>query len=203
LARGLGVEADALRAMVGHLLRAGVLLPAPAGHDRLAGRLTGRLDRRAEALCRASAAEGVRTRWRQYREIWAYVESRSCRRSAVLRHFGDQARPAAHGPCCDACDAGLVPATPAADPANARDLDQAIISVAGNARPSVGRTTCAEILHGARTQKIERNSYDGLRAYGTSSGMRRADILARIDELIADRRLATSGGRYPVLTLPR
>ena len=63
----------------------------------------------------------------------------------------------------------------------------------------MGRTTCAEILHGARTKKIERNSYDGLPAYGDSSHMRRADILARVDELIEAGALATSGGPYPVL----
>jgi ATP-dependent DNA helicase RecQ len=78
-------------------------------------------------------------------------------------------------------------------------LDQAILSVARSAKPSVGRTTCAEIIHGARTKKIERNSYDGLPAYGTSSHMRRAAILERIDELIEERRLETSGGPYPVL----
>jgi superfamily II DNA helicase RecQ len=66
----------------------------------------------------------------------------------------------------------------------------------------VGRTTCAEILHGAKTKKIERNSYDGLPAYGTSSHMRRADILARIDKLIEARRIETTGGHYPVLTAP-
>lgn len=32
--------------------------------------------------------------------------------------------------------------------------------------------------------------------------MRRADILARIDELIGGRRLVTSGGSYPVLGPP-
>ena len=80
------------------------------------------------------------------------------------------------------------------------DLDDAIVSVARGAQPAVGRTTCAEILHGARTKKIERNSYDGLPAYGTSAHMRRADILARVDDLIeAGRICKTSGGPYPVL----
>jgi superfamily II DNA helicase RecQ len=79
------------------------------------------------------------------------------------------------------------------------DLDDAIVSVASMARPPVGRTTCAEIIHGARTKKIERNSYDGLPAYGTSSHMRRADILVRIDELIDAKRLGTTSGPYPVL----
>jgi ATP-dependent DNA helicase RecQ len=63
----------------------------------------------------------------------------------------------------------------------------------------VGRTTCAEILHGSRSKKIQRNSYDGLPGYGSSSHMRRADILARVDELIDEGRLETTGGPYPVL----
>jgi ATP-dependent DNA helicase RecQ len=199
LAREIGLSLDSLRALVGHLARAGLLEPAPAPPDRLAGRLVGRYDRRAAGLWRASAAEGVRTRWRQYREIWAYVESSACRRRALLRHFGDRSQPAPSGACCDACDEGLLPALPPRDPGALADLDEAILSVAGSARPRVGRTTCAEILHGARTRKIERNSYDGLAAYGVHASMRRADILARIDELIEQSLLATSGGQYPVL----
>jgi superfamily II DNA helicase RecQ len=76
------------------------------------------------------------------------------------------------------------------------------MSVARSARPSVGRTTCAEIVHGGRSKKLLRNSYDGLPAYGSSSHMRRADILARVDELIDSGRLETTGGPYPVLRLP-
>jgi ATP-dependent DNA helicase RecQ len=136
------------------------------------------------------------------------VESDSCRRRTILRHFGDHAEPTAHPgpdgepmPCCDACGAeGLIPELPRVDSQEAiESLDEAIFSVARTAKPEVGRTTCAEIIHGARTKKIERNSYDGLAAYATASHMRRADILARIDELIGEQRLATSRGPYPVL----
>ncbi len=202
LTRDLGLGSDVLRALIGHLARAGVLEPAPAAVDRVAGRLVASYDRRAATLCRASAADGVRTRWRQYREIWAYVEGQACRRSAILRHFGDHSTPAPAGPCCDACDHDLRPLIPTPAPEQVGGLDDAILSVARVAKPSVGRTTCAEILHGARTQKIARNSYDGLAAYGASTQLCRADILARIDALIAERRLLTSGGRYPVLNLP-
>jgi len=200
--RAVGGGADQLRALLGHLARAGVIEPAPSAPDRLVGRLVRPFDRRAADLCRASAAEGVRARWRQYREIWAYLDGGVCRRRAILSHFGDRSDPEPSGPCCDACDGGLAPSLPPPDPARVEDLDTAILSTAARARPRVGRTTCAEILHGARTKKIERNSYDGLPAYGASAHMRRADILARIDALIADRRLATSGGQYPVLALP-
>ena len=197
----VGCRFDHVAALVGHLARAGVVVPTPAPPDRVAGRLVRSLGGRERALCRSSIADAARARWRQYREVWAYVEGESCRRRAILRHFGDTAEPAGSElPCCDACGAELVPELPRVDTQEAvASLDDAIFSVARSARPEVGRTTCAEIIHGARTKKIERNSYDGLAAYATGSHMRRADILARIDELIEEKRLATSGGPYPVL----
>src|SRR5438105_3562372 len=200
LAASVGCSLDQLRALIGHLHRAGVAEPAPAPPERVAGAVVGPFSGRAEALCRASIAEAARVRWRQYREVWAYVEGAGCRRRAILRHFGDSAEPSPSGPCCDACGAvELVPELPPPDPGSVATLDEAILSVARAARPAVGRTTCAEILHGARTKKIARNSYDGLPAYGTSSDMRRSDILGRIDELIEERRLLTTDGPYPVL----
>jgi ATP-dependent DNA helicase RecQ len=203
LARDLGGDGDRLRALIGHLTRAGVISPSPSAPDRVAGRVLGRFDGRAAALCRASVEEGAKARWRQYREIWAYVEQDRCRREAILRHFGDGARPSVDAArCCDVCNPALVPAPPPPDPVAIADLDDAILSVARSARPAVGRTTCAEIVHGGRSKKLLRNSYDGLPAYGTSSHMRRADILARVDELIDEGRLETTGGPYPVLRLP-
>jgi ATP-dependent DNA helicase RecQ len=203
LARDLGGDGDRLRALLGHLTRARVISPSPSAPDRVAGRVLDRFDRRAAMLCRASVEAGAKARWRQYREIWAYVEQETCRRAAILRHFGDRAPGSAPaGACCDVCDPGLVPLPPPPDPVAIESLDEAIVSVARTARPSVGRTTCAEILHGGRSKKLLRNSYDGLPAYGISSHMRRADILARVDELIDEGRLETSGGPYPVLRVP-
>ena len=121
------------------------------------------------------------------------------RRGAILRHFGDHSNPESRAGCCDVCDPALALVAPPPDPVEIGDLDDAIIAVAGGARPAVGRTTCAEILHGSRSKKIQRNSYDGLPAYGASSHMRRADILARVDELIEEGRLETTRGPYPVL----
>ena len=219
LGRAIGGGPDRLRSLLGHLARAGVISPRPAPPDRVEGRLsTEGFDRRAAAACRSSVEDAARARWRQYREIWAYVEGKpaggfgarasssgDCRRRTILHHFGDRAEPVERPDgvaCCDACSPGLVPELPPPSPEVVADLDGAIVSVARGARPAVGRTTCAEILHGARTKKIERNSYDGLPAYGTSSNMRRADILARVDQLIEDGLVETSGGPYPVLQMP-
>jgi ATP-dependent DNA helicase RecQ len=200
LTRDLRGDGDRLRALIGHLTRARVVSPSPSAPDRVAGTVLGRFDRKAAALCRASVAEAARARWRQYREIWAYVEQDACRREAIMRHFGDRAsiRTERAG-CCDVCDPSLRLVAPPPDPIEIEGLDDAILAVAGGARPAVGRTLCAEILHGSRNKKIQRNSYDGLSAYGVSAHMRRADILSRVDELIEEGRLETTGGPYPVL----
>jgi ATP-dependent DNA helicase RecQ len=202
LADALSCGPDQLRALVGHLARAGVITPSPAPAGRTAGVVARPYDSRAEGLCRTSIGEAARARWRQYREVWAYVEGKSCRRAAILRHFGDRPAAATADACCDVCDPTLAVDLPALDPGAIRDLDDAIVAVARNAHPRVGRTSCTEILHGARTQKIERNSYDGLPGYGSFAHLRRGEILERVDELIEEGRLGISGGRYPVLVEP-
>ena len=204
LMRSVGGVPDRLRALLGHLTRAGAISPSPSSPDRVAGKVIAAFDGRVAAACRTSVEEGARARWRQYREIWAYVERDSCRRQAILRHFGDHAKPSGErtAPCCDACDAGLVPDLPAVPAHEVGNLDEAIVSVARLANPAVGRTTCAAIVHGGRGQKIERNSYDGLPGYGASTHMRREDILARVDELIDDGVIEVSGGIRPTLRVP-
>jgi ATP-dependent DNA helicase RecQ len=106
-----GHESDPVRAVVGHLVRAGVLRPAPSSPDRIRGRIERPFDARARAACRTSAADGRRARWRQYRAVWAFVEGSGCRREAILRHFGDRHAPVRDGsvPCCDVCDPGWLP----------------------------------------------------------------------------------------------
>src|SRR5689334_3760768 len=132
----LGDDAEQVRAIVGHLARAGVVRPAPAPMDRVRGRLEGAFDGRARAACRASAGDAQRARWRQYRSVWAFVEGDACRRETILRHFGDRSRPEPAVPCCDVCAPELVPAPPrvrglavAAGGAGPGDLDAAITEV--------------------------------------------------------------------------
>jgi ATP-dependent DNA helicase RecQ len=198
LARAAGCDGERLRSVLGHLTRAGVVEPSPAPSNRVAGRLAGQYDHAAAARCRTSMEEGIRVRWRQYREIWAYAEADSCRRTAILRHFGDPSVPQVDN-CCDVCVPAVKPVAPPPPPEVLASLDDAIFSVVRNARPNVGRTACVEILHGAQSKKVKENSYDGLGAYAMASHMRRADILARVDQLLESGRLASTGGKFPKL----
>jgi ATP-dependent DNA helicase RecQ len=190
-------EEDRVRAVVGHLVSGGVVQPAPAPVDRLRGRLLKPLDRAARVAARTSAGEGARVRWRQYRSIWAFVEGNGCRREAVLRHFGDAAAPAPAGPCCDVCDASLAPGPAAAQ--EAEGLDDAIVEVVRAARPGLGRTRVVEILRGGRSKVLLRNSWDGLPGYGAFDHLSSQAVLTRVDELLADGTLRSTGGAYPML----
>ncbi|HEY0343276.1 MAG TPA: RecQ family ATP-dependent DNA helicase, partial [Solirubrobacteraceae bacterium] len=64
---GRGEGSEQVRAVIGHLVRAGVVRPAPSSPDRVRGRIEAPFDGRARAACRASAGEAQRARWRQYR----------------------------------------------------------------------------------------------------------------------------------------
>ncbi|MGI8579089.1 MAG: RecQ family ATP-dependent DNA helicase [Solirubrobacteraceae bacterium] len=201
------------RAIVGHLARAGVVRPAPSAPDRAVGRVVGEWNGQALAACRASAGEGERIRWRQYRAVWSFVEGRTCRRRSILKHFGDPAEPSPLPgvPCCDVCDPSLVPAAPvvsgaergrpraAGPPGAVGDLDEAIREVVEAASPSVGRTRAVEILRGGRSKVVKEHSYDGLRPYGTFAHLSGNEVLARVDALIDSGTLRSTGGRFPKL----
>jgi RecQ family ATP-dependent DNA helicase len=161
-------------------------------------------------------------RWRQYREVWGYVEGERCRRQAILRHFGDRGEALAEGRCCDVCDGPLEqirpdpPSEPKAngEPAQAGfvrsgrdgdttegqpDLDEAIVAVVESASPSVGRTRTVEILRGGRSKVVVKYSYDELPGYGAFGDWRAEEVLERVDALIEGGRLRSTGGKFPKL----
>jgi ATP-dependent DNA helicase RecQ len=209
-----GAEDDAVRAIVGHLARAGVILPSPSPPDLVTGRVAGPWDGRALAACRTSAREGTKARWRQYRSVWAWVEGSQCRRIGILRHFGDPSQPLAEGPCCDVCDPSLLPAPPQAPkrrgsrPAQLAQrpaagqlegLDDAILDVVAAAQPEVGRTRAVEVLRGGRSKVIQKYHYDGLPGYGTFGHLSAPTVLERVDALLNAGTLRSTGGRFPKL----
>jgi ATP-dependent DNA helicase RecQ len=212
----LGDDPERVRAIVGHLARAGVVRPAPSPIDRLRGRLQAPFDARARAACRASADEAQRARWRQYRAVWAFVDGGACRRETILRHFGDRTPPDPSVPCCDVCAPEIVPGAPVAGlgavawggagsvPSGREgELDAAILAVVAAAAPAVGRTRTVEILRGGRSQALRRRAYDGLPLYGAFGDLPAGEVLARVDALLAAGLLQSTGGPYPKLRVAR
>ena len=212
-----GGDPDQVRAVVGHLVRAGVLAPSPSPADRVAGRLEAPYDGKARALARSSAKEGVSARWRQYRSVWAFVEGSRCRRAAILEHFGDSEGPRTDPgvPCCDACDpeavadvlavqaraSGRSPSRRPAAQVDEAGLEEAIVEVVAQASPAVGRTRTVEILRGGRSKALLRSGHDELSHYGAFGELHADEVMARVDGLISSGRLVSSGGRYPKLSV--
>jgi ATP-dependent DNA helicase RecQ len=216
LARHAGCDEEVVRAIVGHLARVGVIQPSPSSPDRVLGRVSGTWDGRALALCRSAAQEGTRARWRQYRSVWSWVEGDACRRTGILRHFGDRQAPAPTGPCCDVCDPSLVPPMPGPSgaargggprqlaqrpvaPGDTAALDEAIVEVVALARPPLGRTRTVEVLRGGRSKVLLKHGWDGLPHYGTYGHLAGPSVLERVDALLEAGTIKSSGGHYPVL----
>jgi len=209
-------DEDTVRSIIGHLTRAGMVAPQPAPPDRAAGLLSADLNGRALALCRGSARDAERARWAQYRSVWEYVESSSCRRRALLAHFGDRLAGPPSVACCDVCAPGEFAAAAAAtvsggerrragpgpgspEPRAAGDLDAAILDVVVSAYPPVGRTRAVEILRGGRSKVVAQHAYDRLASYGAFAHLRSADVLGRVDQLLEAGTLRSTGGRFPKL----
>ncbi|HEV3054608.1 MAG TPA: RecQ family ATP-dependent DNA helicase [Solirubrobacteraceae bacterium] len=205
---GPRADGDVVRAVVGHLARAGLVAPLPAPPDRAAGRVVGEWNARVVAACALSAREAEQVRWRQYRAIWGYVERSQCRRSALLRHFGDTSGGAPSVACCDVCDPSVAPPEPAVVARVSRksglgapggDLDSAILDIVRAARPAVGRTRAVEILRGGRSKVVAEHGYDELDGYGSFAHLRGSEVLERVDELLETGTLRSTGGRFPKL----
>ncbi|MQA75594.1 MAG: RecQ family ATP-dependent DNA helicase [Solirubrobacterales bacterium] len=190
-----------------------------AGRDGLASRCVLLAENRDKGLHvffinQVDDPEAKRHRWRQYREVWGFVEGEVCRRAAILRHFGDRTSPHASGRCCDVCDGALIDATPrraaprseagAAGAAGAGErgsIERAILTVVREAEPAVGRTRAVEILRGGRSKVIVRYGYDALPGYGDFHDWRADDVLREVDALIDGGMLRSTGGRFPKLGL--
>ncbi len=217
----LGGNGDQLRAIIGHLAQAGVISPSPAPTDRQIGRVDGPYDGRARSLCQSSAKQATKARWNAYRSVWHFVETPSCRRAAVLAHFGDRDRdaPQLSVPCCDVCapesvaDVVAVAASPGKPGASSHGrslqprrpladagaLDAAIIALVATASPSLGRTRAVEVLRGGRSKAIVANRYDQLESYGAFGDLHADEVLGRVDALLAGGALRSTGGRFPKL----
>ena len=223
---GAKVDEDGVRAMIGHLARAGVLAPAPAPPDRAAGDCRGELGpARARAPAAPRRARPSACAGRSTARCGSTSRASAAGARRCCAHFGDaitRARPRCRAATCAydpawappapflvpalagvaRCRAGSRPARPRSGTPRAVDARQSRRRDprgGRTARPPVGRTRAVEILRGGRSKVIAAARLRRparLRRFGY---MRSDEVLGRVDELLAAGPLRSTGGRFPKL----
>ena len=138
-------------------------------------------------------------RRRQLTRMIAYAEGDTCRRRAILTHFGDSEAAEADR-CCDICESRAQPTGETRGAAS--QAEQAALDVLGavaELRWDVGRKLLAQILKGSQSQAVKRGDYHRLRSHGRLAGLRQTDIVELIDQLLRLGYLKAVGGNRPVV----
>ncbi|MBM4108623.1 MAG: RecQ family ATP-dependent DNA helicase [Phycisphaerae bacterium] len=120
--------------------------------------------------------------------------SARCRHRALVEYFGQRLA----GDNCGACDVCLGELAPIAD---AQDVARKILSCVFRCEQRFGAAHIAEVLMGARTEKIRQLGHDAVSTWGLLRGLSKAQITNYIGQLVDDGRLERVGEQYPVLRL--
>ena len=182
--RELASDADddeRLRAVIGHLARAGVIAARARRRSTGCAADPRAVRRRGPRARRATLGRrGQRARWRQYRAIWAFVEGERLPAPGDPAPLRRRAAPGRPRPCCDVCCAALVAgaadgAARAAAPRAARRRSTRRSS------PTVERGRAGHRAHPRRRDPARRPLEDGARATATTA----CPSTARFDHLTA------------------
>lgn len=87
------------------------------------------------------------------------------------------------------------------DAPSQNEIHNAIISLTGELKGQVGRTTIAGILSGSKAKKLNEKGFDKLDSYGKYSHKKAETILDEIDQLIEQGSLRVIPGMYPKLAV--
>jgi len=136
-----------------------------------------------------------------------YATGHRCRQQTIVAHFtGENSAP----PCgrCDVCRGESVPEAaylaeekaPVAE-LPAQDLDLIVAAVDRLRRP-VGKGNLAKALRGSRAKSLSRGGLLTLPEYGQLAHHSEVSIVAAVESLLKDGRLARTGRKYPTVWIP-
>lgn len=123
--------------------------------------------------------------------MYRLCTSCKCRRSELLRYFGESYTKAP----CSACDNCL----DEYDQQDATVTAQKILSCVWRLNQNVGIRMVCDVLRGSKNEALLSRGYDQLSTYGLLKDMSEAEVRYSIDSLVNLGYLVQSDGDYPVL----
>ena len=142
--------------------------------------------------------------------IERYASAARCRQQLLCAHFtGTDDHPA-----CGTCDACLDPAAVRTRRIEAREApapirasltssqQQLILDAVAALRRPIGKVNLAKALRGSTCKAMHAHGLLHLPQHGALRDTEEAALVAQIEQLIAERKLARRGRKYPTVTLP-
>ena len=129
------------------------------------------------------------------RQMAFYCSTAECLRQFILRYFGEQSG----GYCgnCGNCNTRFETVDATID---AQKIVSCVYRLSQRGR-TVGKALIADILHGARTERILEAGFDTLSTYGIMADIPVRNIRHLLDRLISSGYLTAAEGEYPVVQL--
>ena len=143
--------------------------------------------------------ESAARAWRLFRELLRYLDAGSCRHDFILRYFGDE-REVLGG--CGHCDVCAALEEHEGEPEEAREGDALAVrkTLAGVARAKQrgGLTAIADMLHGDRSERVERFGFDALSTFGLLSDRSHGFVLSLLRALLTAGWIDLTANEHPV-----
>ncbi len=133
----------------------------------------------------------------QLRQMVHFAETRECRRTVLLRYFGEE-RP---NESCNGCDNCLSPRETFDGTVPAQKFLSCVHRVQQKSGFGFGLNHIVEVLTGARTEAVRQRGHDGLSTYGIGTELKREAWQALGRELLRMGLLETAPGKFATLGL--
>ena len=149
-----------------------------------------------------------RADYRRLGELLDYVTTEGCRRTVILRYFGEKVAVDHRCENCDVCrtkqpdTVGLAaqPQTSALEAFDSRPI--ILAAVADLQKRGLGRSGLAQVLSGSKSQRMRQLQLDSSPHYGTLTRFTQDQIIEQIDDCIQAGQLRLIPGQYPRVVLP-
>ncbi len=133
----------------------------------------------------------------QLRQMVHYAETRECRRSVLLRYFGED-RP---NESCNGCDNCLTPRETFDGTIAAQKFLSCVHRIQQKSGFGFGLNHIVEVLTGAKTEPVRQRGHDAISTYGIGTELKRPAWLALGRELLRMGLVEAAPGKFATLSL--